>query len=243
MKVIRHDWKWAYPLTRRTGRPTYVNWHHAAVKHLTPARLHAIHLGLGWCGFGYNYFLTKDGRIHQGRPLQFCGGGALEHWSDVGVCLEGNYDVEEAMPPKQLRAAQELHDYLNKRYPGIGHRRHRDVPQNQTACPGRHFPFHAIREGVPDEREPIKLTAKHISVPRMNKVKAGWRTVGFAGWYRRVKAQGDGDRVVVYADHVVLPVPVTLPWWWDDMLEWRKEKTVIIVSRKKPPFWWHRRKP
>jgi hypothetical protein len=243
MKVIHHKWKWAYPLTRRTGRPTWVDWHHAAAKTLTPARLHALHLSLGWCGFGYNFYIRKNGSIHIGRPLAYCGGGALEHWSDVGVCLEGNYDTEKAMPKKQLRAAQELHDYLAERYPAAGHRGHRDVPSNATACPGRHFPFKAIREGVPDEREPIRLTSHHVSVPRMNKVKAGWRTVGFQGWYERLKKQGDGHRVVIYKDHVILPVPAKLPWWWDEMLEFRKSRTVIIVRHKKPTGWLWRHKP
>ena len=35
MKIVKHAWRWAYPLTRRDGKPEFVNWHHAAAKRLT----------------------------------------------------------------------------------------------------------------------------------------------------------------------------------------------------------------
>lgn len=125
MKIVKHAWRWAYPLTRRIGKPEYVDWHHIAAKTMTPARLHSLHIPDGWAGFPYNLYIRKNGSIHQGRPLPYCGGGALGHWADIGVAVEGNYDVEEEMPAKQLRAAQQVHDYLAERYPGIGHRGHR----------------------------------------------------------------------------------------------------------------------
>ena len=242
---------------RRDGKPEFVNWHHAAAKRLTPAALHRIHRNLGWCGFGYNLYLTKDGKVHQGRPLQFCGGGARGAWASVGVCLEGNYDVEQEMPAKQLRAAQEVKEYLAERYPGIKHRGHRDVPGNQTACPGKHFPVKAIMAGVPKD-EPkaakVKLTKRSITIPRQFKPhRAGWYNLGVVGFYERCKRQGDGKRWKIGADEVTLPEPVVKSWWWEDVekaaAKLAAEKAAppptpaSKPSRKRPPFWWVRRKP
>ena len=249
MNIVEHDWDWARPLTRRVGLPAYVDWHHAAVKSLTPAALHRIHLNLGWCGFGYNLYIGKDGRIHRGRPLAYCGGGALNHWSDVGVCLEGNYDVEEKMPAAQLRSAQEVHDYLARKYPGIKHRRHRDVPDNKTACPGRHFPYAAIMAGLPKVK-PIKLTDKSITLPRKYKPRPGWWNIQFRAWIGRVRAQGDGDRIKTAGDPLIIPVPVVRPAFWKKLMEWKKRQRAAELAavkpstppRKRSPYFWRYKK-
>ena len=246
MNIVEHDWNWARPLTRRVGLPAYVDWHHAAAKQLTPAALHLIHLGLGWCGFAYNFYIRKDGSIHRGRPLAFCGGGALGHWSDVGVCLEGNYDVEKEMPAAQLRSAQEVHDYLARKYPGIKHRRHRDVPDNATACPGQHFDYKSIMAGVPPAPKRIALTDRQKTIPRPLGVRAGWRNLGFKVYLKRVRAQGDGDRIIVTATHITFPIPSKRPWWWAKMLEWKRAQVVPAepeptpTVRKRPPLFWER---
>lgn len=257
MKIIKHDWKWAYPLTRRVGKPEYVNWHHAAAKRLTPAALHRLHLNLGWCGFGYNLYITKDGKVHRGRPLQFCGGGAIGHWSDIGVCLEGNYDVEKEMPAKQLRAAQEVKEYLAERYPGIGHRGHRQVPGNKTACPGKHFPWRTIMAGVPrNPTQPVKLTKREITFARQFKPhRAGWYNLGFRPFYDKLKKQGDGKRVAIGPDEVTIPEPVEKGWWWDDAVEAAAKLTAekraaaeaaaagkAPKARKRPPLFWRFRR-
>jgi len=245
VKIVKHDWKWAYPLSRREGKPQYCNWHHAAAKRLTPAALHRLHLNLGWAGHAYNLYITKNGKVHRGRPMQFCGGGAIGHWSDIGVCLEGNYDVEDEMPEKQLRAAQEVKDWLDERYPGVGHRGHRQVPGNQTACPGKHFPVKAIMAGVPDEVKPLKLTAKNLVIPHTRGVKAGWCSVGFRPWLKRLRKEGHGKRVVIKAERITIPVPDPLPPWWDEMLAWRQAKRVVVTKTRKrvPMSWLSRRKP
>ena len=257
MNIIAKTYKWAHPLTRRAGKPTYVNWHHAAAKTLTPDGLHKIHLGLGWCGFAYNLYIRKSGKVYRGRPLQFCGGGAIGHWADIGVCLEGNYDVEDEMPAKQLRAAQEVKDWLDDRYPGVGHRGHKQVPGNQTACPGRHFPVKAIMAGVPEE-EPkaakVKLTKRSITIRRRFKPhRPGWYNLGVVGFYKRCKRQGDGKRWKIRADEVTLPEPAVKGWWWEEAEKAAAELSAakaappvtpaVRLPRKRPPFWWVRRKP
>jgi len=137
VKFIAHDWKWTHGLVARTGTPPSVVWHHAAAKSLTPARLNALHKSLGWTGIGYHVYITKTGKVHRGRPFWAMGAHCLTHNDCIGVCLEGNYDVEKNMPAKQLRAAQEVHDFLEKRFPAAEHRKHGSMSGNATACPGR----------------------------------------------------------------------------------------------------------
>jgi len=48
------------------------------------------------------------------------------------------------MPPAQLKAAQAVHAYLHKKYGGIPDRKHKDMPGNSTACPGKYFPMATI---------------------------------------------------------------------------------------------------
>ena len=256
MNIIAKTYKWAYPLTRRDGKPTYVDWHHAAAKTLSPDGLHKIHLGLGWCGFAYNLYIRKDGRVYRGRPLAYCGGGAKYHWSDIGVCLEGNYDVEREMPPAQLRAAQEVKDWLDDRYPGIDHRGHRDVPDNATACPGKHFPVKAVMAGAP-RRPYLHLSEQNITVPRQYKPhRAGWWATGLVPYIERVRRQGDGERVKTIGDPITIPVPAERPKWWAEMMRWKKKnraeaKPPVVpeppaapapapapVTRKRPRLFW-----
>jgi hypothetical protein len=259
VKIVKHEWKWAYPLSRREGKPQYCNWHHAAAKRLTPAALHRLHLNLGWAGHAYNLYITKNGKIHRGRPMQFCGGGAIGHWADIGVCLEGNYDVEDEMPEKQLRAAQEVKDYLAARYPGIGHRGHRQVPGNRTACPGKHFPYKAIMAGVPEDGpEPVKLTKRSLTFARQHKPhRAGWYNLGFRPFYEKATRQGLGKRFKVGRDEVTCPEPVVKAWWWDEaeaaaaVLAAEKQAAAeaaaagkVTETRKRVPMsWLSRRKP
>jgi len=99
------------------------------------------HKNNGWAGIGYHYFVDKRGRIHRGRPEWAIGAHCLGHNEWLGVCAEGNYETEKRMPVEQLVALRYLHAWLHHRYSGIPDRRHKDMPGNATACPGRYYPF------------------------------------------------------------------------------------------------------
>lgn len=153
MRIIAHAWKWRTqppPVARHPG----VVWHHAA-GNLSPEQVHQVHLGNGWSGIGYHYYVRLDGEIHQGRPLGTLGAHCLRHNDWVGVCAEGNYEARTAMPAAQLRSLQELHDYLHaKAIVGKADKKHRDMPGNATVCPGRHYPFAAVVKGAPASTTP-----------------------------------------------------------------------------------------
>jgi len=144
MKVTPHTYKWARPLYRRSGKPLGVVWHNAAATTCTADAIHSWHLANGWSGIAYHFFVTKKGQVIRGRNEWALGGHTLGASSWLGVCFEGNYDREKAMPKAQLEAGKWLHKYIEKKYGRIPDRRHRDMPQNSTSCPGKFFPYSAI---------------------------------------------------------------------------------------------------
>lgn len=142
MKIIEHDWKWRHGLSRRSVTDAIV-LHHAAIKTASAEDIHRAHLQRDngtWAGIGYHLYIRKDGSIHRGRPLWASGAHVLnENWHTVGVCAEGNYDVETTMPAAQLNAVREALRYLKGIYPNAAIRCHRDM--QATACPGRYYPL------------------------------------------------------------------------------------------------------
>lgn len=142
MKIIEHNWAWRHGLSRRSVTDTIV-LHHAAIKTASAEDIHRAHLQRDngtWAGIGYHLYIRKDGSIHRGRPLWASGAHVLnENWHTVGVCVEGNYDVETTMPAAQLNAVREVLRYLKGLYPNAQIKCHRDM--QATACPGRYYPL------------------------------------------------------------------------------------------------------
>ena len=70
---------------------------------------------------------------------------ALIKIASIGVCFEGNYEVE-TMPLPQFKAGQELISYLRGAYPNAEVKRHRDFMA--TGLSGKFpFPFNDIIKG------------------------------------------------------------------------------------------------
>lgn len=142
IKIIEHNWAWRHGLSRRSATDAIV-LHHAAIKTASAEDIHRAHLQRDngtWAGIGYHLYIRKNGEIHRGRPIWASGAHVLnENWHTVGVCVEGNYDVETAMPAAQLNAVREALRYLKGLYPNAAIKCHRDL--QATACPGRFYPL------------------------------------------------------------------------------------------------------
>lgn len=227
MKVIKHKWKWHGSLSRRSGKPPKIVWHNSGSSSGTIEAFHAYHQSLGWLGVAYHYVVYKNGEIHKGRPDWAMGGHCYNHNDCIGVCAVGNYESsDKTMPAAQLKALQQLHDYLRDKY-HVGDRRHCDMPDNSTACPGRYYPFKKIVAGVPKKSSKIALTDKDITVPRQHKPhRQGWWNLGLVPYIKSLRAQGSGKRVNTKRkdDRITIPVPKTKPKWWSKMLAWRKSQ-------------------
>ena len=150
-RIIGHHWAWSRSLGRRTGAPPGTVWHHSAGSYSeTIEDIHVYHRDtLGWCGVAYHFVVYVDGAIHAGRPLWAMGGHALNHNDWIGVCALGNFEVIHKMDVDQKQALIYLHRWLARKYgPHHMNRRHRELPGNHTACPGRFYPFTAITEAT-----------------------------------------------------------------------------------------------
>lgn len=145
MQIIEESYAWSGNLVKRGAKTTHLILHHAAASRCTAQDIHRWHLGRGWRGIGYNYFVRKDGSIYRGRPEESAGGHTEGYNScGIGICFEGNFETEY-MSEEQREAGAELVADIVSRYPGIAVVRHKEV--NATACPGKNFPTDEIKEG------------------------------------------------------------------------------------------------
>lgn len=144
MEIIDVTYRWNGILTKRTATRRII-LHHAAALHCTPQQVHLWHLGNGWVGIGYHFFVDKSGRIYRGRPEDTVGAHAGNHNGDsIGICFEGSFD-REVMNDAQREAGAALVAYLKEKYRISQVQRHSDV--NATGCPGDNFPFNEIASG------------------------------------------------------------------------------------------------
>ena len=145
MKIVKSNFKWSGSLSKR-DTTNYIVIHHRAGNGNADS-IHKEHLGVGYSGRGYNFYIRKDGRIYEGRPIEYVGAHTVKYNSiSVGVCFEGNYETESTMPAYQYRSGVEVLKYLKVLYPDAKIIMHRDV--NSTACPGKNFPFDKMVKSV-----------------------------------------------------------------------------------------------
>lgn len=179
-EIIEKTYNWAQKLSKR-GRTDYIVLHHADAKTCGPDDVHRWHLGNGWAGIGYHYFIRKDGSIYRGRPEDTIGAQTQGYNNrSIGVCFEGDYDREPTMPEAQKRAGQELVSYLKAKYPNAKVVGHRDL--GNTACPGTYFPFVGIASGAPAEKWEWKKIPVWIYANQNGQRKTGWLNDG-GKWY------------------------------------------------------------
>ncbi len=140
--------EFAGSFTPRSRTDTLV-LHHAAAKTCSVEDVHKWHLGNGWSGIGYHYFVSKLGGIYLGRPENVWGAHSSGHNAcSIGICAEGDFE-QEAMPEVQKQSIIALTKDILTRYPGLNIKGHRDL--NATLCPGQHYPFDEIvAAAVPD---------------------------------------------------------------------------------------------
>ena len=107
----------------------------------TPAQLEACHRARGFNGIGYHYYITRDGRVHNTRPLERAGAHAYG-WNlhSVGICYEGGLSAEgkpaDTRTTFQKASLLELLSTLRSRYPDTVVKGHYQLsPTIRKACP------------------------------------------------------------------------------------------------------------
>ena len=143
MNIIEKKYTWNGTLAKRNST-RYIVVHHGAGDGDADS-IHALHLTWGWTGFGYHFYVRKDGSVYRGRPLEMIGAHCEGYNScSLGICFEGNFEIE-TMSEAQLKAGKGLIAYLKAIYPDAEVKGHRDL--GSTACPGKKFPFEEIKKG------------------------------------------------------------------------------------------------
>lgn len=142
MNILKPNLKWARPLSPfRLNEIDGIALHHSDHSTADIQKIHEWHLDKGWAGCGYHYFIDKQGRVWEGRGLNY-GAHTADHNSHLfGVCFQGDYDgLDKIMPEVQFKAGVETCLWLKEKAPTIkyidGHGFWRP-----TACPGKYFPL------------------------------------------------------------------------------------------------------
>lgn len=127
--------------------------HHSACSNCTAEQIHQWHLNNGWEGAGYHFLVRKDGNVYRLRPEEYIGAHAYgSNYNSIGICAEGNFE-NETMPEAQKNSLTELVSYLKGKYGISKVLKHSDV--NNTACPGKNYPFNEIVNGKVEERHEV----------------------------------------------------------------------------------------
>lgn len=92
----------------------------------------------GWAGIGYNYFITKDGRIQEGRGKNVGAHCKNYNSTTLGICFQGHFDQQQ-MTDAQVKAGGWLIAKLIREHglqinDIVGHK---DLAA--TSCPGKNF--------------------------------------------------------------------------------------------------------
>ena len=90
----------------------------------------ADHLRRGWKDIGYHYYITRDGQVHEGRPLSQVGAHCKDHNQySIGICYEGGLDANgrpcDTRTKAQRTSLRALLEKLHDQFPTaiiLGHR-------------------------------------------------------------------------------------------------------------------------
>ncbi len=158
--------------------PEYIIIHHALAKKCTIEDVHRWHLQRGMWGFGYHYFINKEGNVFRGREDSWNGAHCRQqgmNFKSLGICLEGCYQVysdqtEKHVPQAQLSALIQLvKDRMEKYKIDVGRVKPHRFFSPEKLCPGEFFPWDEfIRRLAPQdinwEQEYKRIKAKYNSL-------------------------------------------------------------------------------
>lgn len=174
MQIIETNFKWNGSLSY-TNKPKKIVLHHAEDSICTVQQIHSWHLGNGWTGIGYHFFVRKDGTIYRGRPENVIGAHVSgANTNTLGICAEGSY-MTEIMPTAQLNAIKWLIQYLDNKYGQLPIYGHREV--GSSNCPGTNYPLAELkaRKGIVQTEtkvENVVVTTHPITETKSNVQKA-----------------------------------------------------------------------
>ncbi len=142
----------------------YIVLHHSATTRGGAASFDKMHKARGWDGLGYHFVIgngteSKDGEIEIGfRWLEqregAHAGNSIYNQLGIGICLVGNFETAQPTA-KQLASLSKLLRFLAAllAIPPSNITMHRIVREDETACPGKLFPFSQVVGSVEPSKE------------------------------------------------------------------------------------------
>jgi N-acetyl-anhydromuramyl-L-alanine amidase AmpD len=126
------------------GTTELIVLHHSDASKCTINDIHNWHLANGWAGCGYHFFISKAGKVFEGRPINTIGSHCKgSNVDSLGICCEGDY-TKEIFPAAQRMALIDLIKYLKTQYPKAKIKGHKEL--FPTQCPGKNFPLQMVKE-------------------------------------------------------------------------------------------------
>lgn len=112
---------------------TAIVLHHSAGRG-TIQNVDRMHRERGYACIGYHYYITRDGEVYNGRPVEYIGAHAKGHNKNtIGICLEGNF-IKDKPTDKQIGVLALVVKNLMKNIPTIKTiYNHKDLCK--TLCP------------------------------------------------------------------------------------------------------------
>ena len=101
-------------------------------QHYTFERCRSDHLKRGWKDIGYHSYITRDGQVHEGRPLSQVGAHCKNHnQHSIGICYEGGLDAAgqacDTRTRAQCQSLRHLLKRLTAQFPSAIIMGHRDL--------------------------------------------------------------------------------------------------------------------
>ena len=117
------------------NKPRYIIIHHSLVSRQKNANqfdaVDRYHTSKGWGMIGYHYFLEPSGELKHGRNETVTGAHCkqkLMNYRSIGICLAGNFDMEEPTEEQKMQLLNLIKDIQGKY----------DIP-DKNVLPHRHF--------------------------------------------------------------------------------------------------------
>lgn len=159
--IIQKNLEWAHALSPFTKPVKYLVLHHEAGNG-TVERIHDHHKARGWAGIGYHLFVTKDGKLYAGRPMDRTGAHCLNYNGvSIGICFQGNFE-QDRMGAAQIAAGEEAIRYTLGFYPDMKLVGHKELVA--TACPGIYFPLEHFKRVANEIKEDERMTGEQIYI-------------------------------------------------------------------------------
>lgn len=169
MRIEDTGLKWKYALTPiKSYRKVVV--HHPAHPTWDINDIHKAHQNKGWNGMGYNYFITKEGRIQLGRGMNVGAHCEGHNSNTLGVSFQGNFETQIPTEAQYKAGAQLIAKLLKDAGLSItdviGHR---DLAA--TVCPGKNFDMSKLKHYILEELNPKKGVVQVVNRPLTDREK------------------------------------------------------------------------